>query len=108
MRRKDRGPAVLAIAVAEHPECIYAYPQVASMGLTETQARARGNTVKVGRFPFLANGKAIAMGGGHRVRQTGVRCQRWRVAGAHMVGRRGHGNDPGVRHCPHASVLSQK
>ena len=44
------------------PGCTYCRPQVASVGLTEAAAKARGHEVKVGRFPFIGNGKAIAMG----------------------------------------------
>ena len=44
------------------PGCTYCHPQVASVGLTEAKAKAAGYQLKVGRFPFLANGKAIALG----------------------------------------------
>src|SRR5262249_3462101 len=44
------------------PGCTYAHPQVASVGLTEAKAKAAGFEVKVGRFPFVGNGKAIALG----------------------------------------------
>ena len=57
------------------PGCTYCRPQVASVGWTEAKARAEGREIRVGRFPFIGNGKAIAMGeaGGHgqdRVRRT--------------------------------------
>jgi dihydrolipoamide dehydrogenase len=42
--------------------CTYCQPQVASVGLTEAKAKERGHEVKVGRFPFIGNGKAIALG----------------------------------------------
>ena len=44
------------------PGCTYCNPQVASVGLTEAKAKERGREVRVGRFPFVANGKAIALG----------------------------------------------
>ncbi len=44
------------------PACTYSHPQVASVGYTEAQARSAGKTLNVGKFPFVANGKAIAMG----------------------------------------------
>jgi dihydrolipoamide dehydrogenase len=44
------------------PGCTYCHPQVASVGLTERQGQGSGHKVKVGRFPFLGNGKAIALG----------------------------------------------
>src|SRR5690606_12770290 len=44
------------------PACTYCWPQVASIGMTEAAARKAGHEVRVGKFPFLANGKAIALG----------------------------------------------
>jgi dihydrolipoamide dehydrogenase len=50
------------IAENSVPGCTYCRPQIASIGLTEDNAKAEGYEIKVGRFPLLANGKAIAMG----------------------------------------------
>ena len=44
------------------PGCTYCHPQIASVGLTEEKAKEQGLKVKVGRFPFMANGKALALG----------------------------------------------
>src|SRR5207302_6686468 len=44
------------------PGCTYCMPQIASIGLTETKAKEAGHTIKVGRFPYIGNGKAIALG----------------------------------------------
>ncbi len=68
------------------PRATYCQPQVASFGLTEEQARARGYEVKVGRFPFQANGKALGMGesGGWVKLVTDARYGE--ILGAHMIG----------------------
>ena len=68
------------------PGCTYGQPQVASVGLTEAAARAAGHTVKVGRFPFAANGKAIAMGDASGLVKTIFDALTGELLGAHMVG----------------------
>jgi len=55
-------PGVEPLDSGRVPNCIYSSPQVASIGLTEAQARKRGYDLQIGRFPFAANGKAIALG----------------------------------------------
>lgn len=68
------------------PRCTYCHPQVASFGLTEAEAREQGYDVRVGRFPFLANGKALALGersGFVKLVVDGV--SGW-LLGAHLVG----------------------
>ncbi|MFW8695941.1 dihydrolipoyl dehydrogenase, partial [Mesorhizobium japonicum] len=55
-------PGVHAIAKLKLPGCTYCNPQVASVGLTEAQAKAEGKDIRVGRLQFAANGKAIALG----------------------------------------------
>jgi dihydrolipoamide dehydrogenase len=71
----------------EHiPGCTYCHPQVASVGLTEAKAKAAGFEVKVGRFPFLANGKAIALGEDQGLIKTIFDAKTGRLLGAHMVG----------------------
>ncbi len=55
------GKEVKPINYRHIPSCVYCQPQVASVGLTEAKAKAAGHTVKVGKFPFQANGKALAL-----------------------------------------------
>ncbi len=68
------------------PGCTYCHPQVASVGLTEAKAIAAGFEVKVGKFPFLANGKAIALGEDQGLIKTVFDAKTGRLLGAHMVG----------------------
>src|SRR3990167_2180155 len=68
------------------PGCIYARPQVASIGLSEARARALGYTVKVGRFPFAGNGKAIALGEPEGLVKTVFDDKTGELLGAHMIG----------------------
>jgi dihydrolipoamide dehydrogenase len=68
------------------PGCTYSYPQVASIGLTEGQAKEKGIAVKVGRFPFLGNGKAIAMGEMEGLVKTVFDAKSGELLGAHMIG----------------------
>ncbi|MGV6839156.1 MAG: dihydrolipoyl dehydrogenase [Planktomarina sp.] len=66
--------------------CTYCHPQVASVGLTEAQAKDAGHTVKVGRFPFIGNGKAIALGEPEGMVKTVFDAKTGELLGAHMVG----------------------
>ena len=68
------------------PGCTYCRPQVASVGLTEAAAKAKGHEVKVGRFPFIGNGKAIAMGEVEGMIKTVFDAKTGEMLGAHMVG----------------------
>ncbi|QEZ47968.1 dihydrolipoyl dehydrogenase [Cupriavidus oxalaticus] len=68
------------------PACTYSHPQVASIGLTEAQAIAAGHRVRVGRFPFSANGKAIAMGATAGLAKVVFDEGSGELLGAHMVG----------------------
>ncbi len=68
------------------PGCTYCHPQVASVGLTEEEAKKRGHEVRVGRFPFLANGKAIALGDDQGLVKTVFDAKSGQLLGAHMVG----------------------
>ena len=68
------------------PGCTYCRPQVASVGLTEDAARAKGLDIKVGRFPFLANGKAIALGDDEGLIKTIFDAKTGELLGAHMIG----------------------
>jgi dihydrolipoamide dehydrogenase len=71
----------------EHiPGCTYCHPQVASVGLTEQKAKDAGYTVKVGRFPFMGNGKAIALGEPDGLIKTVFDAKTGELLGAHMVG----------------------
>ncbi len=66
--------------------CTYCHPQVASVGLTEEKAKAAGRKVKVGRFPFIGNGKAIALGETEGMVKTVFDAETGELLGAHMVG----------------------
>ena len=68
------------------PACTYSHPQVASVGWTEAQAKAAGRAVKVGKFPFSANGKAIAMGATAGFAKVVFDAASGELLGAHMVG----------------------
>lgn len=68
------------------PGCTYCRPQVASVGLTEAKAKEAGHTVKVGRFPFIGNGKAIALGEPEGFVKTVFDEKTGELLGAHMVG----------------------
>ncbi len=68
------------------PACTYCRPQVASVGLTEARAKSDGREVKVGHFPFIANGKAIAMGEPEGMVKTVFDAKTGELLGAHMVG----------------------
>ncbi|MTJ82551.1 MAG: dihydrolipoyl dehydrogenase [Telmatospirillum sp.] len=68
------------------PGCTYCHPQVASVGLTEARARELGHEVKVGRYPFIGNGKAIALGETDGMVKTVFDARTGELLGAHMVG----------------------
>jgi dihydrolipoamide dehydrogenase len=68
------------------PGCTYCHPQVASIGLTEAQAKENGRKVKVGRFPFVGNGKAIALGEDQGLVKTVFDAKTGELLGAHMIG----------------------
>ena len=68
------------------PGCTYCHPQVASVGLTEANAKEIGYDVKVGNFPFLGNGKAIALGEAEGFIKTVFDAKTGELLGAHMVG----------------------
>lgn len=68
------------------PGCTYSHPQVASVGLTEAAAKAKGHDIKVGRFPFIGNGKAIAMGEEQGLVKTIFDKKTGELLGAHMIG----------------------
>ncbi|MEM7425063.1 MAG: dihydrolipoyl dehydrogenase [Pseudomonadota bacterium] len=68
------------------PGCTYCHPQVASVGMTEEAAKAEGRKVKIGRFPFVGNGKAIALGEDQGMIKTIFDEKTGQLLGAHMVG----------------------
>ena len=68
------------------PGCTYCHPQVASVGLTEARAKEAGRDVRVGRFPFVANGKAVALGEDQGLVKTVFDKKTGELLGAHMVG----------------------
>jgi dihydrolipoamide dehydrogenase len=68
------------------PGCTYCHPQVASVGLTEDKAREAGYELKVGNFPFIGNGKAIALGEAEGFIKTIFDAKTGELLGAHMVG----------------------
>ena len=72
--------------VTNIPGCTYCRPQVASVGLTEQQAKDKGYKVKVGRFPFMGNGKAIALGEPEGFVKTLFDEKTGELLGAHMIG----------------------
>jgi dihydrolipoamide dehydrogenase len=75
-----------AMDVLNIPGCTYCRPQVASVGLTEARAKELGHEVRVGRFPFIGNGKAIAMGEPEGLVKTVFDAKTGELLGAHMVG----------------------
>jgi dihydrolipoamide dehydrogenase len=68
------------------PGCTYCRPQIASVGLTEAKAKEAGHEVKVGTFPFIGNGKAIALGEAEGFVKTVFDAKTGELLGAHMVG----------------------
>jgi dihydrolipoamide dehydrogenase len=68
------------------PGCTYCHPQIASVGLTEAAAKEQGREIKVGRFPFIGNGKAIALGEDQGLVKTIFDAKTGQLIGAHMVG----------------------
>jgi len=79
---KDLHP----LDVSRIPGCTYCMPQVASVGLTEKTAKEKGYQVKVGRFPYVGNGKAIAMGETEGMVKTIFDAKTGELLGAHMIG----------------------
>jgi dihydrolipoyl dehydrogenase len=75
-----------AMDVRNIPGCTYCRPQVASVGLTEAKAKEAGHEVRIGRFPFPGNGKAIAMGETEGFVKTVFDAKTGELLGAHMIG----------------------
>lgn len=82
MKRQDVHP----LEIKNIPSCTYCMPQIASVGLTEEAAKAEGRQISVGRFPFMGNGKAIALGEEEGLIKTIFDRETGELLGAHMVG----------------------
>ena len=94
-KASHEGVMVAELIAGGHPHamdpasiagCTYCHPQVASVGLTEAKAKEAGYQVKVGRFPFIGNGKAIALGESEGMIKTIFDAKTGELLGAHMVG----------------------
>jgi dihydrolipoamide dehydrogenase len=94
-KASHEGVMVAELIAGGHPHpikpgsiagCTYCHPQVASVGMTEAKAIEAGHQVKVGRFPFIGNGKAIAMGETEGMVKTVFDAKTGELLGAHMVG----------------------
>ncbi len=94
-KASHEGVMVAELIAGGHPHpikpgsiagCTYCHPQVASVGLTEAKAKEQGYQVKVGRFPFIGNGKAIALGEPEGLVKTVFDAKTGELLGAHMVG----------------------
>ena len=83
---KIAGQSVKPINPIAIPGCTYSYPQVASVGLTEAQAQKAGYKINVGKFPFIGNGKAIALGEKEGFIKTIFDTSSGELLGAHMIG----------------------
>lgn len=81
-----KGLPVHAMDKQKIPGCTYCHPQVASVGLTEAKAKEAGYTLKIGRFPFMGNGKAIALGEPDGLVKTIFDAKTGKLLGAHMIG----------------------
>ncbi len=77
---------VHSLDVSRIPGCTYCRPQIASVGLTEQRARELGRNVRVGRFPYLGNGKAIALGEPEGLVKTIFDAATGELLGAHLIG----------------------
>ncbi|MFM7656801.1 MAG: dihydrolipoyl dehydrogenase [Paracoccaceae bacterium] len=94
-KASHEGVMVAELIAGGHPHpikpgsiagCTYCHPQVASVGMTEAKANEAGFEVRVGRFPFIGNGKAIAMGEAEGLVKTVFDAKTGELLGAHMVG----------------------
>ncbi|MFN3526765.1 MAG: dihydrolipoyl dehydrogenase [Paracoccus sp. (in: a-proteobacteria)] len=94
-KASHEGVMVAELIAGGHPHpikpgsiagCTYCHPQIASVGLTEARAKEQGLDIKVGRFPFIGNGKAIALGEPEGMVKTIFDAKTGELLGAHMVG----------------------
>jgi len=80
------GKETHALKYTDIPRCTYAYPEVASVGLTEAQAREQGFDVETAQFPFLPNGKALAMGENVGFVKIVANKKYKEILGVHLIG----------------------
>lgn len=94
-KASHEGVMVAELIAGGHPHpikpgsiagCTYCHPQIASVGMTEAKAKEAGYDIKVGRFPFIGNGKAIALGEAEGLVKTVFDAKTGELLGAHMVG----------------------
>ncbi|GAA6189444.1 dihydrolipoyl dehydrogenase [Litorivita sp. NS0012-18] len=94
-KASHEGVMVAELIAGGHPHpvkpesiagCTYCHPQVASVGLTEAKAKEAGYDIKVGKFPFIGNGKAVALGEPEGMVKTVFDAKTGELLGAHMVG----------------------
>ncbi|WP_300549253.1 dihydrolipoyl dehydrogenase [Roseovarius sp.] len=94
-KASHEGVMVAELIAGGHPHpvkpesiagCTYCHPQVASVGMTEAKAKEAGYEIKVGRFPFIGNGKAIALGEPEGLVKTVFDAKTGELLGAHMIG----------------------
>ena len=94
-KASHEGVMVAELIAGKHPHpikpnsiagCTYCHPQIASVGLTEAKAKEAGFQIKVGRFPFIGNGKAIALGESEGLVKTIFDAKTGELLGAHMIG----------------------
>ncbi|MBS1301622.1 dihydrolipoyl dehydrogenase [Loktanella sp. SALINAS62] len=94
-KASHEGVMVAELIAGKHPHpvkpesiagCTYCHPQIASVGYTEAKAKELGYDIKVGRFPFIGNGKAIALGESEGMVKTIFDAKTGELLGAHMVG----------------------
>ncbi|MCB5409379.1 dihydrolipoyl dehydrogenase [Pseudogemmobacter faecipullorum] len=94
-KASHEGVMVAELIAGKHPHpikpgsiagCTYCHPQIASVGLTEAKAKEQGLDIKIGRFPFIGNGKAIALGEAEGMVKTIFDAKTGELLGAHMVG----------------------
>ncbi len=94
-KASHEGVMVAELIAGQHPHpikpgsiagCTYCQPQIASVGMTEARAKEAGHEIRVGRFPFIGNGKAIALGESEGMIKTVFDAKTGELLGAHMVG----------------------
>ena len=94
-KASHEGVMVAELIAGGHPHpikpgsiagCTYCHPQIASVGMTEAKAKEAGHDIKVGRFPFIGNGKAIALGESEGMVKTIFDAKTGELLGAHMIG----------------------
>ncbi|MHB9878341.1 dihydrolipoyl dehydrogenase [Pacificimonas sp. ICDLI1SI03] len=83
---KGSGHAPHPMDKSNIPGCTYSRPQIASVGLTEEKAKEAGHKLKIGKFPFIGNGKAIALGEADGLVKTIFDAETGELLGAHMIG----------------------